>query len=109
MVEIQTGVETRMSNLLIEKTSEENVKKDIHISDAVKIISEFSNRFDVDLIGIMKKISDNKFQGFSINHNSPYAHIYIGSGLIDVVFEVMMKDSKIKLRISDDELGKWLK
>ena len=82
----------------LKKEDVSKLKKDISTEEAKNIIEEMSIKFNMNIMELVQKVAKKEADGFSLNKNSPYMHLYIGNGSDKVSIELTTsgKETKIK-------------
>jgi hypothetical protein len=86
------------AELFLKKQNTLEVQKNVTITEAKSMLINLGTQFNIDLIDIIKKIAMKKADGFSLNKNSPYIHLYIGNGSENISIELMTSENEIKLK-----------
>jgi hypothetical protein len=88
------------------KTNTTEFYNEFSKEDVDRLMNTVSERFSVNLMEIVKKISEGRFDGFFINGNNPYCHLFIGNGINSVSFEFKTLQEEIKIKFPKEELSK---
>jgi hypothetical protein len=85
------------SKIYLKSHETKEIGKEINAQEIMQIVQNLSKKFDVNLLQIMKNMVANIFDGFSLNKNYPYTHLYIGNGASVLYFE--LRDSNTEMNI----------
>lgn len=75
------------------------MQKEITQDEAIKLIDGISLKFNIDVMELVKKVASKQADGFSLNKNSPYIHLYIGNGLDKITIELMTLENETKIKV----------
>lgn len=73
--------------------------KDIDMIKVDELLKSISEKFNIDIMDLIKKIASKEADGFSLNKNHPYTHLYIGNGSKNISIEVVTLENEIKLKV----------
>ena len=83
----------------LKKQNTIGVKKEVSMTEVNEMFQRLSNQFSIDVMELAKKVATKKADGFSLNKNSPYIHLYIGNGSENVSVEVMTLENETKIKV----------
>ena len=86
------------AEIFLKKQGAIEIKKEITFDEVKGMLLNLGNQFNIDVIDIVKKIAMKKADGFSLNKNSPYIHLYIGNGSENIIVELATSESETKLK-----------
>jgi hypothetical protein len=75
------------------------MQKEITQDEAIKLIDGISLKFNIDVMDLVKKVASKQADGFSLNKNSPYTHLYIGNGSDKITIELMTLENETKIKV----------
>lgn len=81
------------------KQNTAELKKEITLIEAKDIIQKLNLQVKMDIVPLIKKIVSNEADGFSINKDHPYSHLYIGNGSENVLINFMTLEKETKMLI----------
>lgn len=87
------------SELFLKKQDITEIQRHITIEEVKKILLELSSQLEMNITDLVKQVALKKADGFSVNKNSPYTHLYIGNGSENISVELMTLEKEIKLKI----------
>ena len=81
------------------KQDTSQIRKEITIEDAKQIIEDLCVKFNMNLTEVIRKIARKEADGFSLNKNNPYMHLYIGNGSENISIELMTLEKETKIKV----------
>jgi len=87
------------AEISLKKEDITKINKEITVDEAKKIIDQLGAQFSINLMEIARKIASKEADGFSLNKNSPYTHLYIGNGSKNISIELITLEKEIKIKI----------
>jgi hypothetical protein len=82
---------------LIKNVSE--FKKYITKEEALQLVQQLTLKFNIDISDIVKKVASHSADGFSLNRNCPYSHLYIGNGSENISIELKTLENETKIKV----------
>lgn len=87
------------AKLFLKKNNTSELDKEIKLEEVKEILQKLSNQFHIDIMELAKKVASQKVDGFSLNKNHPYTHLYIGNGSEEVSVELTTLEKEMKIKI----------
>jgi hypothetical protein len=87
------------SELFLKKQGSIELQKNIETLIVEDILHKMSIQFNIDIKELARKIALKKADGFSLNKNNPYIHLYIGNGSENISVELTTSENETKLKV----------
>lgn len=87
------------AELFLKKQSVTGIQKDVTDTEINELLTMINKKFDLNVMDIIKKIIKKEVDGFSLNKNNPYTHLYIGNGGENISIEIVTLENETKLKI----------
>ena len=99
---------SKKSYVKVFETKEVEVKKEVEPGEIIRVLEEMGERFDIDLVEMLKKVIEGKFDALTVEKDRPYITVHIGGLIHTVEIRVRTLDKRIEMRLpkSLDIFGK---